>query len=243
MSSTTHHLTDETLQDYAAGSLDVPMETLVACHLTMCARCRARSGLADSVGGALLDEEAAVAAVTASADDVLSRAERDRRRGDMERTDLGERTDRGREASRRPLPGRPLRPRRSSMASVPRPLARLLPTGLDELDWRRVAPGIRQFNLGTRHRRHGAFKLLHLSPGTTLSEHGHNDRELTYVVRGSYTDELGRFGPGDIADLDERVEHRPVVDPGEPCIALIATHSPVRFSGMLGRIMQPFVGI
>ena len=243
MSSTTHHLTDETLQDYAAGSLDAPMETLVACHLTMCARCRARSGFADSVGGALLDGEESIAAVAASAEDVLSRAEREKRREDMERTDLEERPDRGRQSSRRPPPGRSFCPKEPPAANVPRPLARLLPSGLDELDWRWVAPGIRQFNLGTRHRRHGAFKLLHLAPGTTLAEHGHNDRELTYVVRGSYTDDFGRFGPGDIADLDERVEHRPLVDPGEPCIALIATHSPVRFNGMLGRIMQPFVGI
>lgn len=215
MSTTTHHLSDETLQDYAAGSLDVPMETLVACHLTMCGGCRARAAFADSVGGALLDAGDRVR-VCASASEVLSRSERERT-----------------PATRRPLP----------VTDVPRPLARLLPTGLDELDWRRVAPGIRQFNLGKRHRRHGAFKLLHLAPGTTLSEHGHNDRELTYVVRGSYTDELGRFRAGDIADLDDRDKHRPVVDPDEPCIALIATHSPVRFSGMLSRIMQPFVGI
>ena len=215
MSTTTHHLSDETLQDYAAGSLDVPMETLIACHLTMCARCRARASFADSVGGALLAGHDEVK-VDASASDVLSRAVRD---------------------ERSPVVARPVVP------SVPRPLARLLPTDLDALDWRRVAPGIRQFNLGTRHRRHGAFKLLHLAPGTTLSEHGHSDRELTYVVRGSYTDEIGRFRAGDIADLDDHDQHRPLVDPGEPCIALIATHSPVRFNGMLGRIMQPFVGI
>jgi len=222
MSSTTHHLTDETLQDYAAGALEVPMETLVACHLTLCAHCRDRSAFADSVGGALLDGNDPVAPVEASARDVLARSPAD----DGRRTKLD-----GIGAST------------PSVAGVPLPLARLLPTTLDALDWRRVAPGIRQFNLGTLHRRHGAFKLLHLAPGATLSEHGHNDRELTYVVRGSYTDEMGRFGPGDIADLDGNDEHRPVVDSGEPCIALIASQSPVRFSGMLGRIMQPFVGI
>jgi len=222
MSTTTHHLSDETLQDYAAGSLDAPMETLVACHLTMCGRCRARAMFADAVGGALLDGSDTVH-TSASASDVLARGARDE------------------------SPTTPSSPAADAapptISDVPRPLARLLPSDLDELDWRRVAPGIRQFNLGTRHRRHGAFKLLQLAPGTTLSDHGHNDRELTYVVRGSYTDELGQFRAGDIADLDDHDNHRPVVDPGEPCIALIATHSPVRFSGMLGRIMQPFVGI
>ena len=217
MSTTTHHLSDETLQDYAAGSLDAPMETLVACHLTMCPRCRERAAFADSVGGALLEGNER-APVGASAADVLARAE----------------------GGPAPAPSAPDPP---PVGGVPRPLARLLPSGLDELLWRRVAPGIRQFNLAARHRRHGAFKLLHLAPGTALSGHGHNDRELTYVVRGSYTDEIGRFRPGDIADLDANDEHCPVVDPGEPCIALIATQSPVRFHGIVGRIMQPFVGI
>jgi len=224
MSTTTHHLTDETLQDYAAGSLDGPMETLVACHLTLCARCRARAAFADAVGGTLLESHDPIR-VGASATDVLGRVDDPA-------------------PSSPPPSSRPPPPRLvPTVVDVPRPLARLLPTDLDALDWRRVAPGIRQYNLGTRHRRHGAFKLLHLAPCSTLAEHGHNDRELTYVVRGSYTDELGQFCTGDIADLGDNVEHRPVVDPGEPCIALIATHSPVRFSGLLGRLMQPFVGI
>ena len=220
--SPTHHLTDETLQDYAAGSLETPMETLVACHLTMCARCRARSIFADAIGGSLLSEHDA-APVRVTAAEVLARAVVEGR------TTMPD-------TAPEPVATHPI-------GDVPRPLGRLLPAELDGLDWRLVAPGIRQFNLGTRHRRHGAFKLLHLAPGVTLSDHGHDDRELTYVVRGSYTDELGRFRAGDIADLDDHDNHRPVVDPGEPCIALIATHSPVRFNGVLGRLMQPFVGI
>ena len=233
-----HHLTDETLQDYAAGSLEAPMETLVACHLTMCARCRARSIFADAIGGSLLADNAA-SPVRVTAAEVLAHAVIEGRTA-MPET--------GPEPVTAPPPmaatgGKSRYGTVATVDGVPRPLGRLLPTELDGLDWRRVAPGIRQFNLGNRHRRHGAFKLLHLAPGTTLSEHGHNDRELTYVVRGSYTDELGQFRAGDIADLDGHDEHRPVVDAGEPCIALIATHSPVRFSGMLGRIMQPFVGI
>ena len=120
----------------------------------------------------------------------------------------------------------------------------MLPKSLDELDWRRIAPGIKQFNLSDQHRRYGAFQLLSLEPGVVLSAHSHNDRELTYLVQGSYTDEIGQFRAGDIADLDGHQEtHQPVVDSEESCIALIATHSPVNYSGMVGKIMQPFVGI
>jgi putative transcriptional regulator len=218
--SVSHHLTDETLQDYAVGSLGAPMETLVACHLTVCRPCREKAALTDSIGGELFDQFDSVS-VSHSASDILKQA---------------------REAS--PAPTQvPSKTPDFTSAGVPRPLARLLPANLDELDWRRIVPGIKQINLSDQPRHMGAFKLMHLAPGVVLSAHSHNDRELTYVVKGSYQDEIGRFKAGDIADLDGNVAHQPVVDTHEPCIALIASLSPVTYSGMLGKIMQPFIGI
>ena len=221
--SVSHHLTDETLQDYAVGSLGASMETLVACHLTVCAHCRAKAELSDNICGEFLEQNESID-MSYSASDVLQRA---------------------RETLSTPVTAAPSTSDNEEYkdAGVPRPLARLLPTKLEELDWRRIAPGIKQINLSDQPRRNGAFKLLHLAPGVVLSAHSHNDRELTYVVKGSYRDEIGQFKAGDIADLDGDVEHQPVVDSHEPCIALIASHSPVKYNGVFGKIMQPFVGI
>ncbi len=215
-----HHLTDETIQDYAAGSLTASMETLVACHLTVCNQCRHKAMLAENVGGSLFDDMEP-AAVAGSAMDLLARA------------------------AMMPEHSAPSSPAsKPAFKGVPLPLARQLPADLDDLDWRRIAPGIKQFNLSSQHRKHGAFQLLHLDPGVVLSAHSHNDRELTYLVQGSYTDEIGQFKAGDIADLDGHDQtHQPVVDSKEPCIALIATQSPVNYSGVFSKIMQPFVGI
>lgn len=219
--SVTHHLTDETIQDYAAGGLSMPMETLVACHLTVCSHCRTRAVLADGIGGSVLGEsEPATVALTAS--ELIARS------------------------AQSTQPSAVVKPTSSIhpvVGGVPRPLARLLPTDLDSLNWRRIAPGIKRFKLNDQPRREGAFQLLHLDPGVVLSDHSHNDRELTYLVKGSYTDELGQFKEGDIADLDNHATHRPLVDSEGPCIALIATQSPVRYTGVFGKIMQPFVGI
>lgn len=218
--SVSHHLTDETLQDYAVGSLGASMETLVACHLTVCSQCREKALLGDSIGGEFIEQYDS-APVSLSATDILKQA-------------------------REALPAAAQVPNKNpdfKTAGVPRPLARLLPAKLEDLDWSRIAPGIKQINLSDQPRRMGAFKLLHLAPGVVLSAHSHNDRELTYVVKGSYQDEIGRFKAGDIADLDGEVAHQPVVDTHEPCIALIASYSPVKYSGVLGKIMQPFIGI
>lgn len=216
-----HHLSDVTLQDYAAGSLDHTMEVVIACHLTLCSSCRSRSNLADGLGGVMLNNVTSTAP-RISALELLAKEPENlepQNHQNDQKTATHFATD------------------------VPRPLGRLLPTQLDQLEWKRIAPGIKQFNLSNKSRREGAFKLLHLDPGVVLSEHTHQDRELTLVLKGSYQDEIGRFKKGDIADLDDHVVHQPVVDTDEPCIALIATLSPVRYSGMLGRLLQPFVGI
>ena len=218
--SVAHHLTDETLQDYAVGSLGSSMETLIACHLTVCRHCREKSLMADNIGGEFFEQYDS-AAISLSAEDVLRKAKESAA------------------ASTQDLNSGP----NFNSAGVPRPLARLLPNTLDELDWRRIAPGIKQVNLSNQPRSMGSFKLLHLAPGVVLSAHSHTDRELTYVVKGSYQDEIGRFKAGDIADLDGDVAHQPVVDSLEPCIALIASHSPVKYNGLVGKIMQPFIGI
>ena len=55
---------------------------------------------------------------------------------------------------------------------------------------------------------------------------------------------LGR-GPGrrgDVQDVDEDIEHRPMVGKDE-CICLIATVHPARFKSLIGKIMQPWTGL
>lgn len=224
-----HHLTDTTLQQYAAGALSPAMETLVACHLSTCARCRAELGVHEAMGGAVLGAGEAVAP-RASAAEALARA---RALRDPRDVAGGAGDARGARGVRLEVPD----------TGVPRPLGRLLPGPLDALEWHITAPGLHQINLSSRPRTEGAFKLLHCAPGLSFSAHTHRERELTVVLRGAYTDEIGRFGPGDVSDLDETVVHRPVVVEGEPCVMLIATDSPVRYTELLGTLMQPFVGI
>jgi putative transcriptional regulator len=85
--------------------------------------------------------------------------------------------------------------------------------------------------------------MLKVRPGHKLPDHGHDGQEMTLILRGAYRDEIGRFAPGDVADLDEHIEHQPVIEDGEDCICLIATEAPARFKGLVPRLLQPIVGI
>ncbi len=215
-----HHFTDETLQDYAAGVLASSMETLIACHLTLCPLCRERAHLAETIAGEIFGQQNAVE-VHGSASDVLSLANN----SDTHRSELNT---------------APLNP---NIKGVPRPLARLLPAPIEELQWKAFAPGMKQYNLSSQSRKEGAFKLLSLAPGSRMSKHTHTQRELTFIVSGSYQDEIGQYEAGDVADLDASFNHTPQVISDEPCICLIATDAPLKFEGLLGKMVQPFVGI
>ncbi|HSG95973.1 MAG TPA: ChrR family anti-sigma-E factor, partial [Afifellaceae bacterium] len=126
---------------------------------------------------------------------------------------------------------------------VPVPLRRFVGASLDAVAWKSVAPGVRKHAIRLSSRSASSLYMLNIAPGKTLPEHGHGGAEMTLILSGAYRDELGRFGPGDIADLDEHVEHQPLVEPGEPCICVVATEAPTRFKGLFSRLLQPLVGI
>ena len=64
------------------------------------------------------------------------------------------------------------------------------------------------------------------------------------MLRGALIDAAGRYGPGDVADVDEAVEHHaPSADPDAGCICVIANEQPTRFHGLLARLMQPWHGM
>jgi putative transcriptional regulator len=141
-----------------------------------------------------------------------------------------------------PLDTAPPVPRQPLAGEVPEPLARLIGSALDDVRWRWIGPGLwhRPLAIGGT----GSLQLLWGAPSARVPEHDHGGSELTLVLRGALIDATGRYGPGDVADLDEAVElHAPSADPEAGCICVIANEHPTRFRGLLARLMQPWHGI
>jgi putative transcriptional regulator len=217
--SVQHHLDSATLLRYASGDLDEAFSVIVASHLAMCAECRHAARMAEEVGGRML-ETGETAALSAGA---------------VER--LLARLDENAEPIRHPDAVAP------ESSDVPAPLRRLIGGGLDRVAWKTVAPGVRKHDIALGPGAASALYMLHIAPGKAVPEHGHGGAEMTLILSGAYRDELGLFGPGDIADLDEDVEHQPKVEPGEACICLVATEAPTRFKSFFSRLLQPLIGI
>lgn len=215
-----HHLDEATLMRYASGDLDEAFLVVVATHLAMCDECRKAVHDAEELGGEMLFA-CEPADMNPAALNML-----------LNRIDVDEPA-----AEHMPQDSKPLQ------GGLPAPLARKVGANLDDISWRRVAPGVKRHVIETDKATTSSLYMLWIAPGISVPEHSHGGSEMTLILSGAYRDDLGRFGPGDIADLDEHVEHQPRVEDEAPCICLVATETRARFSGLLGRLMQPFVGI
>ena len=83
--------------------------------------------------------------------------------------------------------------------------------------------------------------LLRLQPGQGLPAHRHVAEEYTVVLQGGYTDSTGNYGVGDFAVGPGPQAHKPVADPGEPCIALIVLERPIVLTGWWTRLFNPLL--
>ena len=107
--------------------------------------------------------------------------------------------------------------------------------------WKTLGMGVRQSILHADHA--SSLRLLYIPGGQAVPDHGHNGLELTLVLQGSFSDETGFFGVGDVEVGDADLEHTPIADAGDPCICLAATDAPLRFKALIPRLLQPLFQI
>ncbi|HFK2920029.1 TPA: ChrR family anti-sigma-E factor [Stenotrophomonas maltophilia] len=218
-----HHLHESTLMSYAAGALPAPLSVVAGVHLEQCPHCRQRLREAEAIGAALLEQTQPV---------TLESRHAQLRGAMLAQLDLA-----GEAAARRaPAPGDRSVPGADPDA-LPASLHPYFGRSLRSLPWRWMAPGVHCI----RADRMPSLIMLKIAPGKCLPMHSHGRSELTQILQGSYNDALGLFTPGDMADLDEDVEHQPVTAPGVPCICVSALDAPLVFSGWLARKIQRFV--
>jgi len=211
-----HHPDDATLMSYAAGSLPEALAAVVSAHVATCRHCQRELKLMERIGFACvrtLPDEDLARAMPAAA-----------RLGALEaEVDPATRLDR--------------------VADVPVPLRRLIGGQLDGIRWKVLGPGVWHHPLQLSPNSRGDLRLLKVAAGRAMPEHGHGGAELTLILKGAYTDRFGRFAAGDIADLDEDVEHQPIVEAGEDCICLVGSERKARFKGVMARLVQPLTGM
>jgi putative transcriptional regulator len=208
-----HPAPEELLLDYAAGALPQGPALAVALHVALDPAARRMVERLGALGGALMEGEPPGAFDEAALQRTLARLE-------------------GVAVEPPPAPYVP----RPGFEWAPAPLARHLE---GDRRWKRVFGGFEELRLSLpgEHR----VSLLRLEPGRGLPIHRHVGEEFTVVLQGGYTDSTGNYGVGDFAVGPGPEQHKPIADPGEPCIALIVVEKPIVLTGAFGRLLNPLV--
>lgn len=217
-----HHPTDDLVFAYAGGSLDEAKSLVVATHLALCPACRGAVADAEALGGALIEDMAGEPLAGDALAATLQRA-----------------------AGRRDAAPRPLAvaPGAGTTGLVlPQPLRSYVGGDLADVAWKTLGPGIQHREL-IRSATGATARLLRIQPGLAVFNHGHSGQELTLVLQGSYRSGGRQFQRGDLEVADDTVEHAPVAGSEAVCICLAVTEAPLRFKNLIGRLMQPFIGI
>ncbi|MTI16288.1 cupin domain-containing protein [Rhodobacteraceae bacterium RKSG542] len=221
-----HHPSDETILSYAAGAMSAASRLFVSSHLSVCESCRERVRTAEVVGGVLLNDIECTPVSADAFDQLMARIDSNA----VETSAVnGVGTSSSKVAS-------------ADMVGLPEPLQLLLDGGFDELKWKTVAPGVKQYPLPVDVLPGEKVRLLKLSPGFVTPEHSHHGHEMTMVLKGSFSDETGRYKAGDVQEMDGSVHHQPIADTEEDCICLVVTDAPLQFKGVINKLLQPFIG-
>ncbi|MEX0365639.1 MAG: ChrR family anti-sigma-E factor [Ruegeria sp.] len=210
-----HHLTDELLMAYSAGTLPEAFNLMVATHLSLCDECRAQAESYDAVGGSLLEDQADAHVMSDGA---------------FEATLALIAENKAPETTKRP-----------PCSVLPAPLQEYVGGGVEAIRWKSIGMGVRQAILPTS--REASARLLFIPAGAAVPDHGHRGIELTMVLQGAFSDEVDHFARGDVEIADQDLEHTPVADVGEDCICFAVTDAPLRFTSLIPRLVQPFLRI
>lgn len=216
-----HHISDDLLVSYAAGSLAEGWSIAVATHLALCPSCRRRLSVAESIGGEMLETIADDATLDDSWASVRSRLQ---------------------QQAASPADALPKTAPVGRGGGLPEPLRSYVGGDFDSLKWRPLGRGAYQIPIRTGDRE-TRVRLLRIPGGKPVPEHSHGGRELTLVLSGSFVDGNDIFARGDIEDADASLTHQPVATPDSDCICLAVTDSPLKFRSWIMRAIQPILGI
>lgn len=214
-----HHLSDELLLDYAAGSLDEATGVLVAAHLTYCAECRARAAELEAIGGSMLADLPAAELGANALNDIMAA---------LDGAFIEPPVARASAANDNPI--------------LPRVVQRYIGGDADAVAWKRLGMGIETARIDIPGSDKDVF-LLRVPAGRAVPQHTHAGNEYVLILDGAYNDESGRFAKGDVAISNGDVDHRPMAETDRDCICLVVMDAPIRLSGPMGPLLNLFVKV
>ena len=238
------------LIDYAAGSLPLSHALCVAAHNEHCAACRHKAGELSAIGGSLissghqpsLGEEHLLTCEISKVDETsqLNDALLEKVWAAIDECDPGE--------SGPQFAPKPVASHQADLSAglnetpLPNCVQKLLPSDIENISWKKLGRSVSVAHLASGDTKR-EVALHRLQPGRGVANHDHCGQEVTVVLRGSFSDQQGRYLPGDFLVMQAGQAHRPTASGDMECICLSVVDAPIKFTGPLNRLIDPFLKI
>ncbi len=213
-----HHPTPEQLSAFSSGSLAIHQAAAISVHLENCSQCQENVRKLQNIGGVVFEQLDSQSVSQDLKSKVLGKI------ASQDSAQKGEEPSKDNSAT-------------NKCGSV---LDKFIPEDFDQLDWKWTGSGIHVAKLESLDKG-SQLSLLKIAPGKAIASHTHKSDEITVLLKGSLSDELGVYHKGDYIVMDENHEHRPVASSDEECICLTVIETPLHFTGFFMSLLNPII--
>jgi len=206
-----HHPSDTLLAQYCAGELPLSLSIALSAHIEMCDHCQSREKQQEDLQAMQTWGEAATEALNL---------------GDMLQDILATPIDQ----TKAPLKAAVSIAIAGKQFKLPRALR-----AFNDLHWSGIG-AVRRARIVSDEKNVRA-SLLHISAGGQIPAHQHKGYEITLLLEGSFSDELGSYEKGDFILLQGDVNHSPKTEKG--CLCYTVLDAPLHFTRGVSKVLNP----
>lgn len=238
---------DRLLMNYAAGRLEEQEKLLVTAARALNSDVRSRIAQFEAMGAHLMCQQAPAPVSAACLNAIMARIDAQHameEESSQEAEEAAFRQEANTGAAVKAMPS----PAPVPDLNIPEIIQALIANVCaHRQQWSHMTRGVMRMELTVRRPPQPAkqavqkrLRLMKLPPGEAAPRHAHAGTEITLVLEGDFSDELGTFRRGDVVIItDPRFVHAPRA--GEAgCTCLTLTEARLRFHDPLARIMNTF---
>ncbi len=211
-----YHPEQNLLIEYAAGTLPVAPSIALKAHLHFCGECRHNIDTLNELGGEFINS-LEPSELSFNFDELMGKIE--------QHTDS--------------IADVQTVSHHKNYYDLPNVVQKLVPK-FSELKWKKLNSSLSVARLRAGQHTH-ELALHRISAGGMAPRHDHQGNEITVVLKGSFSDEDGMYQIGDFVCSNPGKTHRPLASKNEECLCLSVLDAPVKLTGVLGRLVNPFL--
>jgi putative transcriptional regulator len=208
------HPSSDQLIEFSSGTGSNAISIAVSTHLHYCSDCRRQVANNETAAAVMFEHQTKETLKENSFDQLMSRIKSE--------------------------PAEPIISKPKSPTRFPSVVEKLIRHDTESLTWHKPMKNLRVSQILTDDT--GIILgLHHMKSGGRVPHHTHRGNEISVVIEGGFSDELGSYGPGDFIHLSTEHQHSPQADADGDCWLLSLVEAPVKLTGPLGWFVNPFI--